>query len=328
VETLVKRALSWCEAHVNPFTQLLHYSPHGDVAVPFVENAYYALALLRSHQVDNGQKAKWLLGRLFAFQAVDGAFPPYMHDFPYGSVRDEIRAPLKAMADKYGRIVGPRLNEVLARLGGEVPPAPQIIGADYQASTGAYIGSPEGLVQEGFEPQLTVGELLVNPEAARPNSALTLRTLLYDPPEVELSPEQVAFNSGRWVWGDAERIHTLSLEGFAGKMTCEGNTIRLELGEEAEREVELFLDLHECDIRINGEQATTFQLGDEVGIRSGEVTIALNFELVEGEGMFMGHLARGNRPSQVLKEGTYDTTIFLRTLRRGSSTLALRWRIP
>lgn len=324
MDTLVKKALAWCEAHVNPFTQLLHYSPQGDVAVPFVENAYYALALLRSHQLEKGQKAKWLLGRLFAYQCENGAFPPYTHDFPHGSVRDEMRAPLMAIKERYGGMMGGRLDEALKRLGGETPPRMEIVGADYQTSTGAYIGNPDGVVQEGFEPQLTTGELLVNPDAARPDSQATLRTLLYDLPDAKLCDDEVAFNNGRWVWGDHSRIHTLSLEGFAGKMSCEQNLIRLELGEEAEREVELFLDLHECEISVNGERSTTFRLGDEVTIGR----IALTFSLVEGEGTFMGHLARGNRPSQVLKDGTYDNVIFLRTLRRGPATLACRWRIP
>ena len=297
----MRRALSWCEAHVNPFTQLLHYSPKGNAAVPFVENAYYALALFRSHQLEKGQKAKWLLGRLFAYQCENGAFPPYMHDWPHGSVRDEMRAPLVAIAERYGSIVGPRLDEVLKRLGGEPLSPPDLDGSHYQASTGAYIG---GVAQEGFEPQLTVGELLINPNAARPDSAETLRTLLYEPPEVELLQDRVAYCDDRWVWGDAERIHTAQLV-----------------------KNELFVDLHDCDIRVNGERATTFQLGDEVTIRSGDVTLAFTFH-VDGEGDFMGHIARGNRPSQVLQEGTYDHLIFVRQLRGAPATPECRWRIP
>ncbi len=301
METLVKRALAWCEQHVNPFTQLLHYSPQGNAAVPFVENAYYALALLRCHQLEKGQKAKWLLGRLFAYQAENGAFPSYMHDWPHGHVRDEMRAPLEAIAERYGSIVGPRLTEALARLDGEPLPPVDLDGSHYQAATGAYI---RGTVQEGFEPQLTAGELLINPDAKRPDSAATLRTLLYDSPEVELLQERVAYHDGRWVWGDAERIHTAQLV-----------------------ENELFVDLHECDIRVNGERATTFQLGDEVTVRSGEVTLAFTWN-VKGEGDFMGHIARGNRSSQVLTEGTYDHLIFVRQLRGEPTTPECRWRIP
>jgi|GEM_PF-2190051 len=74
---------------------------------------------------------------------------------------------------------------------------------------------------------------------------------------------------------------------------------------------------------INQEKATAFQMHETVEIRSPSLDICMTFEIVEGEGTFLGHLFPANRPSQCLpadqlRFSAYDWQIGLRTIRRTS----------
>jgi len=90
--------------------------------------------------------------------------------------------------------------------------------------------------------------------------------------------------------------------------------------EEKSYEVNFFLNHHEDhQLFVNGKKATVFQEEDRVEIRSKSLTLRLR--LLEGEGIFFGHLMRGNRPSQLSCRGeaqfaAYDWRIALRTVKR------------
>ena len=70
--------------------------------------------------------------------------------------------------------------------------------------------------------------------------------------------------------------------------------------------------------------ATLFNFEDTVVVATDDLSLRLNFELLEGEGSFCGHITKGNRPSELMlrqKElcHPYDRCIFLRTVNRKGS---------
>jgi len=149
------------------------------------------------------------------------------------------------------------------------------------------------------------------------------------PPELKKG-----FHYTRVVWGDRNRIHSLSCQG--GNFTSmkhevvEGGvdlTVWLaedpdQIDREKSHEVRFFVDQHEgLDITVQGKKATTFNFREEVAIKSPGLTCTLSFELIEGDARMMGHIQPGNRPSQVDLKGenrfnAYDWEISLRTIRR------------
>src|SRR5689334_5032749 len=55
---------------------------HDEELIPLYENFCFALALFRQKTAACVTEGKELIIRLLAFQAVDGNFPTYLHDFP------------------------------------------------------------------------------------------------------------------------------------------------------------------------------------------------------------------------------------------------------
>lgn len=137
--------------------------------------------------------------------------------------------------------------------------------------------------------------------------------------------------AARLFWGGS-KLHSLSLKS-AAKVTRSKNAIQVvfdlpegvELGRELLFEAALFVDHSpETELFVCGKKGTVFRLGDPVRIQTPELQIECVFELLEGEGMFCGHLLRANRPGQVACKGpllyeTYDWQIGLRTLRRSQA---------
>ncbi len=99
------------------------------------------------------------------------------------------------------------------------------------------------------------------------------------------------------------------------------------LGEESEndnpvenREISFFCTQEGAKFSLHDKGMTVFRLGDRVQL-SGTLNLFMTFELAEGEGDFLGHLAIENRPSQL--EGgkkdavkAYDWHLFIRSIRR------------
>jgi len=142
------------------------------------------------------------------------------------------------------------------------------------------------------------------------------------------------FSPFRLSWGSLNRIHTLVTEGGNSRnisFSKDGNQLEFlfNLGElpeledkEKSREISFYFDLFEkCSVKIEGFSATTFKIGEEVQVKVDGFNFTLKFELVKGEGQFLGHFMRGNRPSQIANKGTqrfaaFDWQLFLRTIRR------------
>jgi hypothetical protein len=82
-----------------------------------------------------------------------------------------------------------------------------------------------------------------------------------------------------------------------------------------------FVDNSEgIDILVNGTKATTFLFGDTVQLALPKTTLQFKYELTDGNAQFMGHVMRGNRPSQLYTKGSerysaYDMQLFLRGIR-------------
>ena len=55
---------------------------HDNELIPIYENFCVAFHLIRQNKVAEVQEGRRLLERLFAFQAPDGNFPLYLHDYP------------------------------------------------------------------------------------------------------------------------------------------------------------------------------------------------------------------------------------------------------
>lgn len=92
---------------------------------------------------------------------------------------------------------------------------------------------------------------------------------------------------------------------------------------ERSREICFYSDIYpDLFITVEGHRATTFEFGQTVALHlGGGRGIKMTFQLIEGEGQFLGHIAHANRPSQMRQEEdkksqAYDWTLFLRTLRR------------
>lgn len=82
---------------------------------------------------------------------------------------------------------------------------------------------------------------------------------------------------------------------------------------------------------VNGFPATTFKLGDKIVIETEDALIELIFEQ-RGKGIFLGHLSRGNRPTEWVNAGKnrfngYDTQLALRSIDRDENVkIILRYR--
>jgi hypothetical protein len=129
-------------------------------------------------------------------------------------------------------------------------------------------------------------------------------------------------------WRSEGRIHSLCIHG--GKWKGPDQILFdlasfPELGRSDLFEASLYCNLAEdLSISINGKKGMVFSLKDVISIKTKTTQIDLSFELLEGNGDFLGHLSRGNRPNQIgckkeLLYHAYDWHIGLRTLRRDPS---------
>jgi len=138
----------------------------------------------------------------------------------------------------------------------------------------------------------------------------------------------------KFIWGDHQHVHSFVCQGGKGKLasflTAQNKivlTFDLDGPVEVEdrelgREIAFCIDhSEEVKFLVSGEKSSTFTLGENVNLQAGDTTLELIFELVDGNGRFMGHRMLGNRLSQLNSKGShrydaYDWLIFLRTLKR------------
>lgn len=143
-----------------------------------------------------------------------------------------------------------------------------------------------------------------------------------------------AFNPLYIIWGDNSYVHTFVCQG--GNLdTFDFSTANHEIylnvnlaptieveDREKARELAFYFDIEpDVQLIIQGEKATTFDLAEEFTLKTPQIQLSFRAFLEEGSGEFIGHIMRGNRPSQIRLKGAdrfnaYDWQLFLRTLRR------------
>lgn len=125
---LNRRLIEWAIAagrhFESPQTGYIHYFLHPNGAhhtIPIYENVLFALALLRSRNMENIKEAQNLLSRILVFQNLEegqskGNFPYYLHEYPY--CRDFaagilLLAPFYWILKGFGHILGQDLRSKL-----------------------------------------------------------------------------------------------------------------------------------------------------------------------------------------------------------------------
>lgn len=160
----------------------------------------------------------------------------------------------------------------------------------------------------------------------------------------QVSSLDSTFSPLRIVWGDPKFTHTFVCQG------CKCDEIEYQISEntydliftlekeidfqekEKQREINFYFDFHSgYKILVDGQTATTFEMGQAITLELDAHKLSLQFEVVEGSGQFLGHVSHGNRPSQALHHAdlrfeAYDWNLFLRTIRRDSK-VKLRLKI-
>jgi hypothetical protein len=154
----------------------------------------------------------------------------------------------------------------------------------------------------------------------------------------EVSPyQEKGFIPLKLLWGDRTRVHSFICQGGniddieyawspGGNLQMEATLGVIPNGEDKEkaREVVFFTEaLEGVHFDVDSIQATTFKLGEQICFFSAGKKIKLTFDLAEGDGNFVGHIMRGNRPSQIGLKGehrleAFDWQIYLRTIYRTS----------
>ncbi|NGX51019.1 MAG: hypothetical protein K1060chlam2_00876 [Chlamydiae bacterium] len=168
---------------------------------------------------------------------------------------------------------------------------------------------------------------LLKPHPVHMHAALVFPSQCEPKPEIFLSPyspseQHRGFHLFRMIWeGNDDHLHTFVCQEKEHYFTDAGIfTYTEELPDERKSsELSFYCDHHpDLAIRVNGEQATIFHLDDSVTIETPKKRLTLSFKILEGEGRFMGHISRGNRPAQILSKGreAYDWKISIRTIHR------------
>jgi hypothetical protein len=130
----------------------------------------------------------------------------------------------------------------------------------------------------------------------------------------------IVCQGGKFIWEEFSEInHGVELFFYFDESNCAEER-------DKSRDICFYIDDHpDWSITFDGLKGSLFELGQTVSIHLKDaLTLQLTFELVEGEGQFIGHAAKGNRPSQfqlVAEEKhfqAYDRIVFLRSVRRSA----------
>lgn len=206
---------------------------------------------------------------------------------------------------------------------------------------GLYTGPLIAERQRGHIPEITLFDLfmaaatdtfsprILNPHPVHMHAALVFPTAKIVPqpqfniPSYVSNEQHQGFHLFRLVWkGKEDHLHSFVCQEKRHHFTPFTFTYPEEIPDERNRmELAFYCDYHsDIQLRINGEQSNTFRMGDRVTIETPSKTLALTFRVIEGEGTFMGHLSRGNRPAQVLNKAfeAYDWKIGIRSIERTS----------
>lgn len=331
-------------------TRLIHY-PTRDT-IPFYQNFCFCLALFRSLVGDNVQEAKKRLCHLLSFMDENGLFPTFVHEYPKTIPYAHSSFPLKLIEKHFGHILGDELRAKLKTVA-PVPLPPKVILSSKDAALTALQLDDLTSLTPYWDPELNIYDGPLNNERQREGEIdLTLFDLfmgnsprILDPHPVHMEaalvfssrplqfsyanhpapiPHAKGYHLFRKVWEEGNHLHTLVCQ--EKKMILEDDILIYpeEIPDEKNRtELSFFVNYYPSNtIAINGEKGTVFRLEDAVQIGD---RWRLSFEKVDGEGDFLGHISRGNRPAQLDADITHahDWKISIRTLRR-SPNLRLR----
>ncbi|MCB1107851.1 MAG: hypothetical protein KDK76_07135 [Chlamydiia bacterium] len=350
---LVELALAAGRRHQSPQTGLIHYCNEDEASrdtIPFYQNFCFCLALLRSLIGEHIQEAKERLMHLLSFQNSEGHFPIYLHEYPSASPYSRASYPLKLIEKHFAHVLGEDIRAKLKTVAPLPHPPNEVLSpksaADiayhledlsslapyYDQELHLYVGPLNGVGQRGGEVELTLFELFManatqtfSPRLLAPHPVHMEGALIFPSSEIKSFPkkefqgvsEGEGFHLFRKVWKEGDLIHTLVCQNR--KIRIEENTFVYpeEIPDEKKRsELSFYVNAHPSnEIMINGEKGTVFRFGDRVQIGK---THTLIFEKMEGEGDVMGHISKGNRPSQIDPDiyTAHDWKISLRTLRR------------
>lgn len=214
-------------------------------------------------------------------------------------------------------------------------------------STHQYSGPSLNEYQNGDNPETTLFDLYitalsgVTPERVKKDHPIHLWAAAIQPIECEWKGKGRDFNTYhgeapdskhkglhhfKYLWGDFSHPHSLVCQNgnytnWSFQPSNDSFNFHFDLNDpqqENQHDVAFFIDYQPIEILINGSPATTFNLGDEVVIKTKEKTFTFH---CKGEKGLVGHIMRSNRPSQLAIKGehryaSFDWAIFLRSVRR------------
>lgn len=328
---------------------------HQEETIPLYDNFCFALALFRQKTAEAVTEGKELIERLLAFQAPDGNFPVFLHDYPRCfdfQMGLKIAPILLYLVRLFGGVLGEsraKIQDALQKALAVKTDKPQ-----WENRRKACLGEPLSPVDPTHFSPAEWTEWLITAQLA----GQTHFTLPYDPDlQLLLSPHEIQErgepqpNPVEWLLADERytprllRDHPHQLWAaplFPITFTAEvphsktsrwlwkghdilhsltAPSLVFDLKEGAAMglfEAAVYTDVSpETEVFVEGRKATTFRLGETVTVVTPTRTWALQFTLTQGRGDFCGHIFKANRPSQVVKGyECYDWQIGIRTLRR------------
>lgn len=210
-----------------------------------------------------------------------------------------------------------------------------------------YIGPSSQRHQVGFAPEVTLFDLFMSqwqkhfsdrvqmPHPVHLKGALIRPLsfpLVFDQPPSPYIHFDPSEDMPLWM---AWNTHTFALAKKNLKVEGEASELILTPEEGEEMGINFYLDYHlDHTFFVDGKKASVFRQGEQLQIQSNGLNLFLSFETEEG--VYMGHLMRGNRPSQHMCRGenqhtSYDWRIAIRTISPGSSLIRvqLHWeKVP
>lgn len=328
--------------------------------IPTLENALFALSLFRSRLADNVMEAKAIIEKLLPFEN-EGNFPVYLHNFPeqtdpfmglklfpvlfwiahdFSHVIGDLKVKLPACMERIIKRakaldLPPWADFRLKAIEGEVGSFPKTVfdwgeglvslqiaekkGADtreafematslWHPDLSLYIGPISQRHQDGLYPEVNLFDLFMCewqkkiPTRLEALPPVCLKGALIRPRDVVFANKPVPFidHDPLFIaWSD----HSLTM------------------AKKGEESIDFYLNYHpDHGIFVDGEKATTFQEGQKLEIRSKDLSIKIAFSAEDG--VYFGHLLRGNRPAQHACKGadhfnSFDWRISIQTVREG-----------
>lgn len=335
-------------------TQFIHIQD----TIPVLHNLLFAYVLFQEKTVESSQEAKLLIEKMLAFKTPDNKLPRHIHEFPKAAhdshyadilfvlkklspfaVIPEFAQPeslpeaKKALLEgrsftpesewewKYALLIDPkrRCSDWDRRYTLSLDGA-QWIGYDKTLTFLDYVMKKRNRESPQFHhPDLLFTALLPSFEGDVTVSSDPLcisskdeKHLLLDFPEASL----FAF----------AKNGTLSKD-FVYKTSKESHPKTFDVGE-----LTLYFPAMQGNaIYVNGEKQSVFYLGDTLQLTTERGVLLLSVVLEDGDGQFMGHIGRGDRPGQTVHSTKtefvhFDYTLSIRSLKRSDAcSLRFNW---